>query len=115
MSRSLIWLVVAVEDFRPGYPRFAALIASHTSFHVCRRFLRIRARLLLLKQDELSLLESQLDRIDHEETRELFLGNRRRDKNPERKEILMKLEVALASYGEFPCPLPNKTECTYLF
>lgn len=102
MSRSLIWLVVVVEDFRPGYPRFAALIASHTSFHVCRRFLRIRARLLLLKQDELSLLESQLDRIDHEETRKLFLGNRRRDKNPERKEILMKLEVALASYGEFP-------------
>ena len=92
---------MAVEDFRPGYPQFSALIASHPSFHVCRRFLRIRARQLLLKQDELSLLESQLDHIDHEETRELFLGNRRRDANPERKDILGKIEVALASYGVF--------------
>lgn len=91
--------MTTVEDYRPGYPQFAALIGSHTSFHVCRRFLRVRARLLLLKQDELSVLESQLDQIDREETRELFLGNRRRDTNPERKEILTKLETALVGYG----------------
>ena len=110
LSRWLIWLAVAVEDFRPGYPQFSALIASHPSFHVCRRFLRIRARLLLLKQDELSVLESQLDHIDHEETRELFLANRRRDANPERKTILEKIEVALSSYGVFLSRMPKKTE-----
>ncbi|KAL8662736.1 MAG: hypothetical protein Q9202_004428 [Teloschistes flavicans] len=75
-----------------------AFIASHPSFHVFRRFCRVRARLLLIKQDELSLLERQLDEIDAQEDKELFLGNRRRDKNPERKEILSKLEENLASY-----------------
>lgn len=88
-----------VEDFRSGYPQFSALIASHASFHVCRRFLRARARLLLLKQDEVSLLESQLDQIDHEEERDLFVGNSRRDKNPKRKETLGKLDTALSNYG----------------
>lgn len=90
-----------VEDFRSGYPQFSALIGSHASFHVCRRFLRARARLLLLKQDEVSLLESQLDHIDHEEERDLFLGNSRRDKDPERKETLGKLDAALSSYGVY--------------
>lgn len=95
-----------VEDYRPGYPQFSALIGSHSTFHICRRFLRIRARLLLLKQDELSLLEGQLDQVDREEERELFLRNARRDNNPERKTILMKIEVALSNYGEVILPLP---------
>ena len=38
-----------VEDYLPGYPRFAALVASHDSFHLCRRFSNLWARLLLLK------------------------------------------------------------------
>lgn len=88
-----------VEDYKPGYPQFAALIASHTSFHIWRRFRRIRARLLLLKQDEVCSLESQLDQIDQEETHELFLGNSRRDRNTKRKEMMMKVDVALSSYG----------------
>ena len=92
-------LVAIVEDYRAGYPQFSALIGSHSSFHVYRRFLRTRSRLLLLKQDEISLLESQLDRVDHEETRELFIGNARRDMNSERITVLAKLEVALSSYG----------------
>ena len=95
--------MVTVEDYRAGYPQFSALIGSHSSFYVFRRFLRTRARILLLKQDEISLLESQLDRVDHEETRELFLGNTRRDKNPERIMYLARLEVALSNYGTFRC------------
>ena len=93
--------MTSVEDYAPGYPQFSALIASRTSFHVWRRFLRVRARLLLLKQDEVCVLESQLDRLDREETRELFLGNSRRDQNLKRKEILTKLDVALSSYGVY--------------
>ena len=88
-----------VEDYRLGYPQFAALLGSHNSFHIWRRFLRIRSRLLLLKQDEVSSLESQLDRIDQNESHELFLGNSRRDGNTERKDVLMKLDAALSSYG----------------
>lgn len=95
-----------VEDYRPGYPQYSAFIGSHPSFYVFRRFCRIRARLLLIKQDVLSVLEGQLDQIDAHEDRELFLGNRRRDKNLEREEVLLKLEQNLASYGIFliPCP-----------
>ncbi|KAI4194486.1 MAG: hypothetical protein LQ350_007737 [Teloschistes chrysophthalmus] len=107
-----------VEDHRPGYPQFAAFIASHPSFHVFRRFCRVRARLLLIKQDELSLLEGQLDEIDAREDKDLFLGNRRRDKNSERKEILSKLEQNLASYDAmlehnhsiFASEVPRKRE-----
>lgn len=91
-----------VEDYRPGYPQFSAFIGSHSSFHLFRRFSRIRARLLLSKQDELSLLEGQLDEVDAHEDKDLFLGNIRRDRNTERKELLIKLEQKLASYGIVP-------------
>ena len=106
-------MVTIVEDYRPGYPQFPALVGSHASFHVCRRFLRVRARLLFLTQDELSLLESQLDCIDHNETREIFLGNRRRDTNGERREILEKLDVALTDYGMLydPAKVYLESEC----
>ncbi|KAL9614266.1 MAG: hypothetical protein Q9167_001222 [Letrouitia subvulpina] len=89
-----------IEDYRPGYPQFSALISSHPAFHIYRRFLRIRARLLLLKQDELSVLESQLDQVDRDEEREIFLGNTRRDNNPERKALFMKIKVALSEYDQ---------------
>jgi len=109
-------LTAAVEDYRPGYPQFAALIASHISFNVYRRFLRIRARLLLLKQDELSMLEKQLDQIDNEETRDLFLGNQRRDRNQDRRHVLEKVDVALSDYGKAPPERCHITSClSYLF
>lgn len=89
----------AVEDYRQGYPRFSALVGSHDSFHVCRRFSAPRARLLLLKQDRLSLLEEQLERVDCEETAPFFLGCARRDTNAERKKVLDDMDTALADYG----------------
>lgn len=64
-------------------------------------------RLLLLKQDEITLLEAALDNSDNEETRPLFLGNARRDANPDRKQIIQKLTTALAEYGNpFALPTP---------
>lgn len=89
----------AVEDLPPGYPRFAALLGCHPSFHVCRRFLGLRARLLLHKQDSLAVLESQLNRIDRDERRLLFLGNLRRDTNDERRNVLRQIDLELADYG----------------
>jgi hypothetical protein len=68
---------------------------------VCRRFLRLRARLLLLKQDKLALLEQQLDQIDKDEPRPLFLGCRRRDKNPERASLLSEIDAQLEAYGVY--------------
>jgi hypothetical protein len=58
-------------------------------------------RLLLLKQDQISMLEESLDRTDKDEACELFLGCRRRDGNDERRQILEKLETALHEYGDY--------------
>lgn len=91
--------MLTVEDQPQGYPRFAALIGSHPSFHICRHFANIRARILLLKQDRIVLLEAQLGQVDRAEPRPLFLGNARRDGNEKRAEILAALDTALADYG----------------
>jgi hypothetical protein len=74
-------------------------MGAHDGFMMCRRFNRLRARLLLLKQDRISCLEEQLDQIDHNEPLPLFLGKSRGDSNSERISILSQLDSALADYG----------------
>ena len=88
-----------VEDYPSGYPRFSALLAAHGSFHLGRRFSHLRARLLLLKQDRLSLLEKQLVEIDEKETTLLHLGCCRSDDNSNRRSVLSEIDCALADYG----------------
>lgn len=88
-----------VEDYPQGYPRFSALIGASDQFHICRRFSNLRSRLLLAKQDKLSLLESQLERVDREEEAVLFLGSNRIDMNLERLSLLSRIDDALADYG----------------
>ncbi len=56
-------------------------------------------RLLLLKQDEVSILEESLDKLDRSEDRELFLGCSRRDGNAARQRTLRELKKSLAEYG----------------
>ena len=68
---------------------------------MCRRFHRLRARVLLLKQDRLTCLEAQLDQIDQNEKLPLYLGKSRGDTNPERKSVMSQIESALADYGMF--------------
>ncbi|KAH8589139.1 hypothetical protein B0O99DRAFT_637335 [Bisporella sp. PMI_857] len=89
-----------VEDYRPGYPRFAAIIGAHAPFHISRRFARLRSRLVLLKQDQLSSLEANLEAVDANETKAIYLGNHRRDNNPARKQILQEIDCALKEYDE---------------
>ncbi|KID59332.1 hypothetical protein MAN_10744, partial [Metarhizium hybridum] len=90
----------SVEDYRNGYPQFSTIIGACAPFHISRRFSRLRSRLFLVKQDHLSVLEKRLDDVDQEETRDLYLGCQRRDKNPERKQILDKIADALKDYDE---------------
>ncbi|USP82079.1 hypothetical protein yc1106_09353 [Curvularia clavata] len=90
-----------VEEYRLGYPRFAALLASHKSLQVCRRFARLRVRLLLLKQDRLSMLEKQLDKIDKDECAALYLGSSRDDANEQRRLCIAEIDTSLAEYDEF--------------
>ncbi|KIW80557.1 hypothetical protein Z517_07173 [Fonsecaea pedrosoi CBS 271.37] len=89
-----------VEDYEPGYPRFTALLSSHEPFLIFRRFARLRARLLLLKQDRLTLLEERLDGIDKLETDLLFLGNSRNDRNVQRRSLISDIEASLADYDD---------------
>ncbi|KAL2011080.1 hypothetical protein VTN00DRAFT_3798 [Thermoascus crustaceus] len=88
----------SIEDYPAGYPRFSALVGADPSFHVARRFTTLRARLLHLKQDKLSILEKRLDAIDREENAPLFLGSSRRDRNAERQAVLSEIDPALADY-----------------
>lgn len=93
--------VFLVEDHPLGYPRFSALVGAHSSFHLGRRFSNLRARLLLLKQDKLSLLEKKLDDIDKKENVLLNLGCCRSDDNRDRQLVLSEIDLALAEYGMF--------------
>ena len=65
-----------------------------------RRFQALRARLLLMKQDKLSVLEQRLNQLDEEEECPLFLGKSRSDGNDERKAVLIAIESCLADYGK---------------
>ena len=59
----------------------------------------LRIRLLLQKQDRLSVLEQELERIDKEEVAPLFLGCNRLDGNKARQQVLDDIDTALADYG----------------
>lgn len=90
-----------VEDYRDGYPRLSALISAYEGWFICRRFKRLRIRLLLTKQDQLFVLEQQLDQIDEVEMRPLFLGSMRCDRNNARQQVLSEIQTALNDYGRF--------------
>ncbi|KAK1993570.1 hypothetical protein LX36DRAFT_693638 [Colletotrichum falcatum] len=90
-----------IADHRPGYPRYTALVAAYDSYFLCRRLNKVRARLLLLKQDRLVTLEERLDEIDRQETSPLFLGRSRSDRNQERDSLLSEFNACLADYDQF--------------
>lgn len=85
-----------MEDYRPGYLRFSALVAADDLFNLYRRFSILCTHILLLKQETVSILEKQLKRIDREETAVLFLGSSRCDNNTERGPVLLNIDAALA-------------------
>ncbi|KAI1311118.1 hypothetical protein F5Y03DRAFT_321598 [Xylaria venustula] len=90
-----------IEDYPSGYPQYSSLISSYDPFFAFRSFRRLRARLLLSKQDELSVLEAQLDRLDREEVSPFFLGTCRDDRNAERTTVLAQIYSKLADYDVF--------------
>ena len=70
---------------------------------VFRRFRLLRLRMLLYKQDEVTQLEEKLEKLDQNDPKDLFLGNRRRDQNGERQKVLEELDKKLAAYGMLSC------------
>jgi hypothetical protein len=93
--------VLGVDSHRNGYPRYSLVIGETPEFQNFRRFRKVRARVLLMKQDKIVRLEQELDQIDQDEKAELFLGNWRRDTNADRKNVLERIDEALKDYGGF--------------
>lgn len=93
-----------IEDFRQGYPRFCALIDAHPALNVFRRFSKLRARIILRKQDTLSGLEQRLEVLDRQESTALFLASNRLDGNTERQTVLDDIEKGLRDYGSLVKP-----------
>ncbi|KAH8879228.1 hypothetical protein GQ53DRAFT_854994 [Thozetella sp. PMI_491] len=87
-----------VEEYRDGYPRFCALTSANPHFFIYRRFMRLRSRLLSIKQDKLSMLEQQLDELDDHETRRLYLGKCRGDGNTDRVSLLAEISASIDDY-----------------
>lgn len=56
-------------------------MGAHSDFSVSRRFSIIRARLLLHKQQRVVALEKQLEELDSQESRPLYLGSFEADAN----------------------------------
>ena len=68
----------------------------------------LRSRLLLLKQDQISVLEEKLNKIDESEPCPLFLGKARIDNNDSRKSVLKDIDARLAEYGSYAlCPVAS--------
>ena len=75
-------------------------MGAHPAFSVSRRFSVVRARLLLLKQQRVTVLEKQLEELDLQESRPLYLGSYQADANASRLQVLKDLDAALADYGK---------------
>lgn len=90
-----------VDDYPGGYPQFSALISAHSPFFICRQFRTVRSRLLLLKQDRISILEERLNNIDATEKKRIYLGKSRADKNTARIDVLAELEARISDYDQF--------------
>jgi hypothetical protein len=55
--------ISVVEKHPSGYPLYASFLARHSEFQHFRRFRKTRMHMLLLKQDVISKLEKQLNKI----------------------------------------------------
>lgn len=91
--------ILDVEGYPSEYPRDLALPAAHDSSNVHRRSSNLRARLQLLKQDDLSILERDLEKVGVPATRQLPLSSQRSDSKQEREAGLVEIGNALADYG----------------
>ncbi|MCJ1249358.1 hypothetical protein MMC30_006581 [Trapelia coarctata] len=89
-----------LESLPDGYPRLAALLGRRSELRIFRRFSTVRMRLLLLKQDQITKLESELNTLDETEVNPMFLGTIRGDLNEARRAKLIELDEALAKYDD---------------
>lgn len=96
-----------VDAHPRGYPQLAAFVNSDENFLITRKYGYLRSRLLLYRQDELSVLEKDLIALDDddEKNRAIALQSRKldeqTDKDPvfSRKVLMKKIDDKLGEYG----------------
>ena len=93
-----------MEDYPLVYPRLAACINADVNFRVYRRFGTLRNRVILHRQQELAKLESQLNELDAEDSRNYKhrITSIRRDKeDPEsrRQPLIDEIDRKIVHYG----------------
>ena len=99
---------LVVDDHPKGYPQLAAFVNSDENFLIARKYGFLRSRVLLYRQDELSVLERDLIKVDadDEEKREFALHSRKRDEETDkdpvysRKILIQKIDDKLEEYGQ---------------
>lgn len=99
-------LVQRIDDHPQGYPQLAAFVNSDENFLIARKYGFLRSRVLLYRQDELSVLERDLIRLDadDEENRKFALRSRKRDEETDtdpvysRKVLMQKIDDKLKEY-----------------
>lgn len=97
-----------VDDYPSGYPQLAAFVNSDDSFLIARKYGFLRARVLLNRQDELSVLEKNLTALDEDDHqhRRWALRSRRLDEQSDhdpvysRKVLMDKIDDKLKQYGK---------------
>lgn len=110
-------------DLKPwkytGYKGYTNFIASENDFFVLRRFSAVSVRVALRLQDQVTVLEEKLQRLDWESSRreaEDVHNGSLRDDSEERLQVLDELRQTLMRYNKFilqqaelkkhPAPLP---------
>ena len=99
---------VVVDDHPRGYPQLAAFINSDDDFLIARKYGFLRARVLLYRQDELSVLEKDLITMDCDDDIHgpLALYSRQHDEQTvddpvySRKVLMRKIDDKLKEYGK---------------
>ena len=101
---------IVVEDHPEGYPQLTAFLNSDDDFLIARKYGFLRTRLLLYRQDELSVLEKGLLKLDNEDkqNRKRALQSRKYDEETDdnsentRKALMVKIADKLKDYGKLP-------------
>jgi hypothetical protein len=117
------WKILAISDYNTvddhprGYPQLAAFVNSDKNFLIARKYGFLRSRVLLYRQDELSVLEKDLIALDDDdnEKRAIALTSRKFDEQTEkdpvysRKVLIQKIDNKLKEYGKSPPHTPSHT------
>ena len=87
-----------------GYRGFSAFLASDNDFLIFRRFGTLSARILLQLQDEITILEEKLEKLEAEhasvEAKDIHNGSFRQEALPERPKLLADIHIKIKQYSK---------------